>query len=436
MGYKVKMTNRTVREAKIKAAVAVATETDVFWDFRGQKTKLKVIRIEVGLPIYRMENYRAYTEQKEYTIREKKPGNYFQAGQENESIQQLQHEILAKLARTGREGSITPVIEVLKKERQREPLLMTHTGMMVNGNRRLAAMRELGLEPGFTEFEYVTCMVLPEDTLPEEIVDIEAALQAKPETRLDYDWVGDCQLIKRLQSMGRSIVQIGDKLNRKEKEIKNSLQALTEAELYLKEWAGSEDEYSKVSDAEQFFKDIPDLLQGKTPQLEQGSRVIAWTLFDNKADLGDRLYAFNSTFGKRAADVLDRVAGDLGLPLETISKPPGDSEFAVDIAEEETTVSYEPVIKALRDPAKREQAVEILIEACKGVIEFEKSKKSGNAALKAVSTAHSKLIEVDLSKADPDTFGAIDKQLDAIIKKSAELKTKVEAYQAALKNYV
>jgi hypothetical protein len=435
MAYKVQLTNRSVREAKIRAAVAASSESEDFWDFRGQKTRLKVIRVEAALPIYRMENYRAYTEQKEYIVREKKPAGYFQTGQENESVQQLQHEILAKLARTGRDGSIAPVIEVLKKEKQREPLLMTHSGVMVNGNRRLAAIRELALETRMPAFDYVSCMVLPEDALPEDIIDIEAALQAKPETRLDYDWVGDCQLIKKLQSMGRSIPQIADRLNRKEKEIRNSLQAMAEAEMYLKEWKGSEGEYSRVRDAEQFFNDLPDLLQGKTTQLEEGSRVIAWTLFDNRADLGDRLYAFNTTFGKKAADVLDRVAGDLGLPLEKVSKPTPEGEFAIDIDEDGTMISYEPVINALRDPKKREQAVEALIEACRGVVESEKSKKTGSAALKAVTTAHSKLLEVDLSKADPDTFDAIEKQLDSVLKKAAEIKSKVQGYKQALKEY-
>jgi len=430
MGYNVKLINRTEREAKIKAAVAASTGLEDFWDFRGQKIALKVVRIEVGLPIYRMENYRAYTDQTEYTIRGKKPINYFRTGQETESIQQLQHGILAKLARTGRAGSIIPIVDVLKKEKQRESILITHTGVVVNGNRRLAGMRELLMEPpGCQEFSYVTCMVLPEDALPEEIVDIEAALQAKPETRLDYDWIGDCQLIKKLQSMGRSTAQIGDKLNRKEKEIKNSLQALTEADLYLKEWTKTEGEYSKVREAEQFFKDIPELLQGKTPQLEEGSRVIAWTLFDNKGVLGERLYAFNSTFGKRAADVLDQVASDLDLSLETVSNSPTDGSFDVAIDEESSTVSYEPVIEALRDPARRDEAIDTLIEACKGVIESEKSKKSGSAALKAVTAAHTKLIEVDLSKAAADTHGAIDKQLDAVIKKAAELKGKLAKYK-------
>jgi hypothetical protein len=37
----------------------------------------------------------------------------------------------------------------------------------------------------------VSCMVLPEDAGPEDILEIEAGLQAKVETKLSYDWIAD-----------------------------------------------------------------------------------------------------------------------------------------------------------------------------------------------------------------------------------------------------
>jgi hypothetical protein len=378
-----------------------------------------------------MENFRTFIDQKEYIVREKKRSNYFQFGQENESVQQLQHEILAKLARKGVADSIVPVLDVLKRERQREPLLITYKGVVVNGNRRLAAMRDLYSEESGTypEFSHVDCMVLPEDASPKDIVDIEAGLQGKPETKLDYDWIGDCQLISKLLSFGETVPQIAERLNRKQSEIRNSLQALAEADTYLKDWAKAEGEYSRVRDAAQFFKDLPGLLQGKDGQLQEGSRAIAWTLFDNKDQLEDRLYAFNITFGKRAADVLDRLADDLGVPLEgSATAEEGDFELAVD--EEDNAVSYEPVIDVLKDPQRREQAVETLIELCRGTIESERDQRSGTAALKAVTAAHAKLNEVDLTRAAPQSYSGIGKQLDAIVTRATELKAKLVNYAA------
>ncbi len=434
MPYQLKLISRLERETKIRAALAAPKGDEDFYDFRNQKTKLKVVRIDLGLPIYRVENFRTYTDQKEYLIRENKPADFFQTGQENESVQQIQHEILAKLAGTGRADSITPVIDVLKKEGQREAILITHAGVVVNGNRRLAGMRELYAEDRIAnaQFSHVDCMVLPSDATAIEIVDIEAALQAKRETKLNYDWIGDCALIKMLISMGRTPTQVADRLNRKEKEIKNSLLALTEADLYLSEWAKAEGEYGRVrDDGEQFFKDLPGQLSGKDRPLQEASRVIAWTLFDSRKNLGERIYSFNITFGKRAADVLDRLASDLGVPLESVEPaPPSAGDFDVALDEESGAISYDGVIEVLEDPERREEATEALIEVCRDVIESERDKKSGTAAEKAIILAHSKLAEVDLSRAAPTTYATLDRQLDAIVAKATELKAKLAKYQA------
>lgn len=431
MPYKVRLVSPAEREATIRASVAASTRTEDFYDFRDQRISLKVIRISIDLPIYRMENFRTFIDQKEYTVRERKPANYFQLGQENESVQQLQHEILAKLARKGVADSIVPVLDVLKRERQREPLLITHKGVVVNGNRRLAAMRDLYADESETypEFSHVDCMVLPEDASPKDLVDIEAGLQGRPETKLDYDWIGDCQLISKLLSFGETVPQIAERLNRKQSEIRNSLQALAEADTYLKDWAKAEGEYSRVRDAEQFFKDLPGLLQGKDSQLQEISRAIAWTLFDNREKLEDRLYAFNIAFGKRAADVADRLADNLGIPLEGSATDEKD-DFDLTVDYEDSAVSYEPVIDVLRDPQRREQAVETLIDVCRGVIESERDQKSGNAALKAVTAAHAKLNEVDLTRATPQSYPAIGKQLDAIVTRATELKARLANYTA------
>jgi hypothetical protein len=422
MTYQVKMESPVIRGAKIQASVEASIETRDFYDFRNQKTQLKLVRIASDLLVYRMENFRTYIDQHTYMIREGKPADFFLAGQENESVQQLQHEILVRLARRGRADSIAPVIDVLKTEKQREPILVTTRGVVVNGNRRLAAMRELFDEdsPANAEFSHVDCLVLPADVTPEEIVDIEARLQAKPETKLDYDWIGDCLLIQKLLDLGRKQAEVAERLNRKPAEIKNSLAALGEATVYLKDWAKAEGDYTRVRESEQFFKDLPGLVQGKEEALADASRVIAWNLFENRDQLDERLYAFNVVFGKNAGEVMDRVAERLGIPLsgEAVED---DGSFDVDVDADETAAIYQPVIDALRDPAKKEEALEVLIEVSRGVLEHERGRKSGGAALKAIINANARLAEVDLGRADPSGYGAMERQLQQIGKRVTEL---------------
>lgn len=423
MSYVVKLTAPAERETIIEKARQNPIGTEAFYDFRSTKYDLPVIRVGIDLPVYRMENFRTYTDQHEYVAKEKKPAHFFSAGQEIESVQQVQHAILVRLAKKGIADSVVPVIDVLEKEGQRESILISASGVVVNGNRRLAAMRELGMT-------HLNVMVLPPDATVDEIVDIEASLQGRPETKLDYDWIGDGELINRLIGMGRTTKQVADQLNRAEKDIKNAIQALTEADLYLKEWAHAEGEYSRIrEDAEQLFKDLPKRLEGKDANLAQASRVIAWTLFDNREKLPGRIYDFNPAFGKLASDVLDRVASDLGLStsdaVDTEENGVENDDFSIDFDDEKETISYDSVIDALKDESTRDEAIDILIEAAQSAIEMEKGQKSGEAALKALSQANGKIASVDLSRAAPETYPKIKKQLDTIEKLCDQLRAKL-----------
>ena len=280
------------------------------------------------------------------------------------------------------------------------------------------------------EFTHVDCLALPADTTPEEIVDIEARLQAKPETKLDYDWIGDCLLIQKLLDLGRTPAQVAERLNRKPAEIKNSLAALGEATVYLKDWAKAEGDYTLVREAEQFFKDLPSLVQGKEEGLAEASRLIAWNLYDNREQLDERLYAFNVVIGKNAAEVLDRVASELGIPL-TGQPTEDDGSFEVDVEAGDGSASYQPVMDALYDQDKRDEALDVLIEVSRGTIEKERGRKSGGAAMKAIITANSRLAEVDLSRADPSGYDAIDRQLEQIGKRVTELRKTLDQLCAA-----
>lgn len=423
MSYVVKLTAPAERETIIEKACKNPIGSEAFYDFRSTKYDLPVIRLGIDLPVYRMENFRTYTDQHEYVAKEKKPANFFSNGQEIESVQQVQHQLLVRLAKKGVADSVVPVIDVLEKEGQREPILISASGVVVNGNRRLAAMRELAMT-------HLDVMVLPPDASVDEIVDIEASLQGRPETKLDYDWIGDGELINRLIGMGRTTKQVADQLHRGEKDIKNALQALSEVDLYLKEWAHAEGEYSRVSeDAEQLFKDLPKRLEGKDVNLAQASRVIAWSLFENREKLPGRIYDFNQAFGKLATDVLDRLASDLGLSTTDGTYPEQsedeDINFSIDFDDDEEAVSYDSIIDALKDEGTRDEAVDALIEAAQNAIEMEKGQKSGEAALRALSQANGKIASVDLSRATPDTYPKIKKQLDTIEGLCKQLRSKL-----------
>lgn len=432
MTFKIKIKAPATREAQIRSSVAASQEKQDFYDFRHERTELPRVRIPQDLLLYRMENFRTFTDQQEYLAKESLPSNFFHAGQENETVQQIQHGLLAALSRQGRADSVVPVIDVLRTEKQREPLLITYRGVVVNGNRRLAAMRELMDEDEVANhaFNAVTCLVLPEDASPDDIIEVEAGLQGRPETKLDYDWIGDGQLIKRLFEIGWTERQMTDRLRRKPSEIRNSLAALTEANLYLKDWRDAEGQYTLVRDSEQFFKDLPGHLQKKDTDLANASRAIAWTLHDHRDSLNERLYAFNIAMGGKAADVLDRLSSELGISLSKPEALEDDGDFLVNIEEADDEVSYQPIVDLLADEDRRQEAVETLIDICRTVIEEERGKKTGTVALKAIGAANARLMEVDLSRADPASYHAIGRQLEQITSRVSSLTEQLTALAA------
>ena len=419
MSYIIQIMSPVSRTATIAGKLGASTPTREFYGFRNRKSDLPFIQVPIELPVYRMANFRTFTDQSDYLSSEEKPENYFSAGQESEEAQQSQHGLLYRLAEKGKSDSIVPVSIVLEKEGQRQPLLITANGVVVNGNRRLAAMREIfeSDRTKYAAFSHIDVLVLPSDATAEEIVDIEANLQAMPETKLDYDWIGEAQLIKTLVGLGRTYEQVGNQLNRKDKDISYAIQTLAEADLYLKDSLGTEGAYSEIrEDAEQLFRDLPKLIEGKSEIKKQASRVIAWTLFQNKEKLPSRLYDYNAAIGKLADDVLDRVAEELGIDTQRSDAPQQSDDvgdFDVSLDDEPGVADFQPVIDALMDE-DGEEAIDSLIEAAVAVVELQRGQKSGRATLKTITQAHSKLAAADLSKASKETLPMIAKQLTEI----------------------
>jgi hypothetical protein len=428
--YEIKLTPRSEREAVIQKRVESTKEQPgTLWDFRGEKMTLPVVVLPVDLPVYRMDNCRTYSEQQDAIAKGDLDKTYFAKGQELSTVQLVQHAILSRLAKRD-STSVSAIQDVLAKEGQRGPILITSTGVVVNGNRRLSAMRELYAadESPNSRWAHVKCMVLPADTSPEEVEDIEANEQARPHTKLDYDWIGDAQLVRRQVNRKGDMALVAKQLRRGKGDVENLLQAIEEADLYLNEWAGKPGQYSLVSgDAEQIFGDLPKRLSGKTVPLQNASRAIAWSLFENRDKLPGRVYAFNAAFGKLAPIVLTNVSEQLSLPEPVTGADEDDDDFSIDIEGGSGVEDYSGVISALKDAETKDDAVEALIEAAQSAIEADRGQRSQGAALKGLAQVHAKLAGLDLSTAGVSTYPAIGKQLDSIRELIGKLDIKLEA---------
>ncbi|MFN3972919.1 MAG: hypothetical protein ACK4L4_16375 [Gemmobacter sp.] len=432
MTYKINLTPRAEREAMIAKRREASDEFgETIFDFRSDKFTPKVISLPIDVPVYRMENCRTFSAQQTEIAREGLAKDFFEKGQELTTAQQAQHEILARLAKQGTD-SVTPIISVLEKDGQRETILITSTGVVVNGNRRLAAMRELmkrkdgSLDDRFTN---IKCAVLPPDVTRDEIDDIEADLQARPQTKLDYDWIGDARLIRRQVGKNRSTKEVADRLRRSKTDIENVLQALDEADLYLSEWVKKPGEYDLLQDGQQIFGDLPKAIAKKDANLQNASRAIAWCLYENRDRISGRVYRFNAAFGKLAPQVLEIMEDQLELPADDDDDQVDDDDFAIDIDNDGDSKDYTPIIQVLRDEDTRDEAITTLIEACETAIELDKGQKNEEAALKALAQVNSKITGIDISSAGTPTLPAILKQIGSIRKGLDKIEAAIKARQ-------
>lgn len=429
--YRVHIRPLDERKQLIVRAAASTTDKHPFHEYQNKKVDLPSVRLDINVPVYRMKNFRTRTAQMKYIHDSGKPADFFSVGQENESAQQAQHEILVVFAKQGRAESISPIFDELQGEEQQDPLLVTATGVVVNGNRRLSAMRELFAESPteYKSFSHVDCAVLPESITPDEIREIEVRLQMRPETKLPYSWVNEGLAIQELLADGKKIDQIAALKKKRKKEVETAAQALTEAEIYLKDWLRTPGEYQRIEDSKQLFGDLAKALNGKEGELLEASRRIAWVLASNSKRLGTRAYDYNFSFGQRTEEVLTSLADRLGIDM---TAPEKESEEAgrleIDLGDEGEGTSVEPLIDAFDDSDRRSEVTQELIAVCDSIIEKDRLGEIGRQALIAVQAANGKLQEVDLSKAESGTYKAIEKQLEAVIQRAEKIKTDLQAY--------
>ena len=434
MAYKIKITARAEREATIKKRSETSIDVgETIYDFRSGTYAPKVISLPVDMPVYRMESCRTFSAQQSQIATEERDNDFFAKGQELTTAQQIQHDILTKLAKRGSE-SVTSIYLVLEKDGPREPLLITSTGVVVNGNRRLSAMRELmrksdgAVDERFTN---VRCAVLPPDTTRDEIDDIEADLQARPQTKLEYDWIGDARLIRRQVSKGRTTKEVADRLRRSKAEIENTLQALDEADLYLSEWVENPGHYHLLKDGEQIFGDIPKNIAKKDPQLQDASRAIAWSIFENRDRVVGRVYSLNAAFGKLAPNVLNILEDQIDIRRVHEDGEADDDDFDFDIDDSDDAKDYTPIIHALKDEVTKEDTVTALLDACETAIELTKGAQNERAALKALSQVHARLIGIDVNAAGQNTLPAVQKHIEAIRNGLDKIEATIQRRQAS-----
>lgn len=86
----------------------------------------------------------------------------------------------------------------LKERGQQDPAIITAEGVLINGNRRSAALRSLYVDDKHLKAQYVKCLILPQDATSAELLDLEAELQVARDFKKEYSWINEALLIEEL----------------------------------------------------------------------------------------------------------------------------------------------------------------------------------------------------------------------------------------------
>ena len=201
--------------------------------FRGNRLHLHRVRIETSFPLYRIQSGRTHRAQSQYLEGHPElPKDFFQ-DPEDPKVQKAQHEILLGMINE-RDLSAD-----LKDRKQLSPLVLTSDGYVVDGNRRLAALRN-------QREEYADAVVLPADAQSHEIYETEIELQMQRETKAPYNWIDQALHIEYgLKELNEPVATVARRMRKSEADINNEITKLHVVRGYLA-WAGNEGKYHKV----------------------------------------------------------------------------------------------------------------------------------------------------------------------------------------------
>jgi hypothetical protein len=287
---------------------------------------------------------------------------------------------------------------------------------VVNGNRRLAAMRELISDPSsaFMGFANVLCAVLPESATPPEVRRLEIGLQMQPETRLPYEWTALGRAVRDLRAEGMKDPEIANEMNRDVTEVARAAVMIDNADLYLNEWLGKPGAYRLLDGSEQAFKQVATRNSGQRFEIDlrEKTRKFDFFLIENRDKIvSERAYSLINAIEQNPRKFLEQVALEWDIDLLKVAA--GESlPISFDDPLEEA-LDYTPLLdelgRARKDPDLSKRRVEELVQIC--TIVGDQSKNREKAALKFARDAEKALRSIDLRTADPGTYGDIASRL-------------------------
>jgi hypothetical protein len=298
----------------------------------------------------------------------------------------------------------------LARRPQQNPVVLTYDGFIVDGNRRVTALREAG------DVENIVAVVLPEDALVSEMFETELELQMARETRADYNWIDQALHVRYgVQDLGESTGAVATRMNIPERGVQEILASLVLVDLYL-EWAGTPDGYHRVpAESEQAFSELRDRegrsqVQNLPEAHRQTVRLACFAVIQSPGGgymdvrrVADSIRAQPAVGRGRLRDRLpDELAGRLDEPIDLGGEDNGDgggllAELAA-AADEHVAPAGTEVINVVRDPADARISAPVLIDVAKDLAEEGRETQAQLEPLRKIERALQILRSVQITE--------------------------------------
>ncbi|GAB1335836.1 hypothetical protein ACE1SV_24260 [Streptomyces sp. E-15] len=283
-----------------------------------------------------------------------------------------------------RDADFDKLKEDLDKFGQNEPGLVTHHGVLVNGNTRAVALRELGKQS-------MRVGVLPSSFTQADIDAVELALQLRQDKRRDYSYINRLIAMEEQAAMGRTPEQIAKEFRirtatyHQERWILSTIKELNDRSasgggvaLRLVDWEGAQE---RLKELQRLYAKL-ETLDRDQAEIVKERRLAAILLNFSKTDLRH----IDEAFLKEGylEEVLPPELADSGTAAqpESVSIPGLDLEVPA-------TTSAVSAARALNDRILRAAAV--VRDTSAGLPDSEKS--SAQALLDQAKDAFDQAIE-------------------------------------------
>lgn len=185
------------RLKELRNGSGIAETLTVEW--RGKPTHVEVIDMPVEVLHYNPGTHRIRAQRAYDPVRDRALDEDPWSPESQGYLHYLLKALPADPSKTDK--AFDELTESLREYQQNEPGLITRDGILVNGNTRRAALKELGRTS-------MRVGVLPESCEWSDIHAVELSLQLRPDTRRDYSYINHLLAVEEQVKLGKPLLEI------------------------------------------------------------------------------------------------------------------------------------------------------------------------------------------------------------------------------------